>query len=261
MSNLQKVETDQYLAESGHWYDEAGNPRYTIKGANGKIRPTTLRDAKKHGYYPSVTTILNTLDKPGLTRWMNVQIIENTDDTPRILGEHVDAYIRRILDKAKKKGRDAADRGTRVHAVIEDWFDKKVLIRQPSEKKILESVLDMLKEVGGDLESWTSESTIVCHDPKFAGKCDKSNDAAEIVLDYKTKEFDDPKQVKAYPEQAMQLGAYAIGKGYKNPRLINVYVSVTVPGLLKVVEHEDPQRWMDAFVHLARYWHAVKGVE
>ena len=261
MSNLQKVETGQYLAESGHWYDSEGNPKYTIKGANGKIRPTTLRDAKKHGFYPSVTTILNTLDKPGLTRWMNVQIIENTDDTPRIIGENTDAYIRRILDKARQKGKDAAERGTRIHAVIEDWFDKRHLIRQASEQKILDSVLAMLTEVGGDHESWTSESSIVVHDPKFAGKCDKSHDKAQIVLDYKSKEFDDPAQVKAYPEQAMQLGAYALGKGYENPRLINVFVSVTQPGLLKVVEHEDPRRWMDAFLHLARYWHAIKGVD
>ena len=34
-----------HAAESGHWYGRNGEPAYTIVGANGKARPTTLRDA------------------------------------------------------------------------------------------------------------------------------------------------------------------------------------------------------------------------
>lgn len=36
-----------YKAEAGHWYSKEGEPKYTIIGANGKERNTTLRDAKK----------------------------------------------------------------------------------------------------------------------------------------------------------------------------------------------------------------------
>ena len=43
------------LSESGHWYDHTGESKYTIVGKNGKERPTTLRDARKHCYVPSVT--------------------------------------------------------------------------------------------------------------------------------------------------------------------------------------------------------------
>jgi len=46
------------LSEAGHWYDSEGAATYTIIGANGTERNTTLKDARKHGYVPSVTTII-----------------------------------------------------------------------------------------------------------------------------------------------------------------------------------------------------------
>ena len=47
------------LKEGGHWYTRTGAPMYTVKGANGKERNTTLRDARKYDLVPLVTTILN----------------------------------------------------------------------------------------------------------------------------------------------------------------------------------------------------------
>ena len=47
---IDKTELDSYnkfTSESGHWYTQEGEPMYTIIGANGKERNTTLRDAKK----------------------------------------------------------------------------------------------------------------------------------------------------------------------------------------------------------------------
>ena len=57
-----------FAAESGHWYQADGTPAYEIVGANGKMRPTTLRDARKLNLYPSVTTIIRLMDAPGLDR-------------------------------------------------------------------------------------------------------------------------------------------------------------------------------------------------
>ena len=56
-------------SESTHWYDKAGQPRYTVIGANGNERPTTLRDARKDGLVPSVTTVMSVAAKPGLEAW------------------------------------------------------------------------------------------------------------------------------------------------------------------------------------------------
>ena len=41
---------NNYKSEAGHWYDHDGKPMYTIVGANGKERNTTLRDAKKENF-------------------------------------------------------------------------------------------------------------------------------------------------------------------------------------------------------------------
>ena len=51
------MKDNTYKSEAGHWYDRAGEPMYTIIGANGKERNTNLRDAKSLGLVPSVTTV------------------------------------------------------------------------------------------------------------------------------------------------------------------------------------------------------------
>ena len=54
--SIYKTKLDQYnkfTSESGHWYSQDGEPMYTLIGANGKERNTTLRDAKSLGLVPS----------------------------------------------------------------------------------------------------------------------------------------------------------------------------------------------------------------
>ena len=61
-----------------HWYDKDGSPRYEIEGKNG-LRPTTLRDARKHGWVPSVSTIWkDVVAAPGLVRWSEGLLFETT---------------------------------------------------------------------------------------------------------------------------------------------------------------------------------------
>ena len=77
---LDKTELDKYnkfTSESGHWYSLEGEPMYTIIGANGKERNTTLRDAKSIGLVPSVTTILGMVAKPALENWKITQAIKS----------------------------------------------------------------------------------------------------------------------------------------------------------------------------------------
>jgi len=63
-------------SESGHWYLPNGSPAYTIIGkSTGRERPTTLADARKLGLLPSVTTIINTIQKAGLDTWKQQQVL------------------------------------------------------------------------------------------------------------------------------------------------------------------------------------------
>ena len=77
-----KLSAKKKSSESGHWYTQEGEPMYTIVGANGKERNTTLRDAKKDNLVPSVTTVLSLVAKPGLENWKIT--LENGDMTSMV---------------------------------------------------------------------------------------------------------------------------------------------------------------------------------
>jgi hypothetical protein len=62
-------------SESNHWYTRSGVPQYTVEAKKGGPRNTTLRDARAMGLVPSVTTILNIIAKPGLTLWLQQQVL------------------------------------------------------------------------------------------------------------------------------------------------------------------------------------------
>ena len=61
---------------SSHWYFPDGTPLHQVPRADGKgSRPTSLRDARKLGLFPSVTNVLSILAKPGLEAWKQEQAI------------------------------------------------------------------------------------------------------------------------------------------------------------------------------------------
>jgi len=79
-----------------HWYDKDGSPRYEIEGKNG-LRPTTLRDARKHGWVPSVSTIWkDVVAAPGLVRWSQGQLWDAFYNNPLDYPETEDEYKMRV---------------------------------------------------------------------------------------------------------------------------------------------------------------------
>jgi hypothetical protein len=90
----------------------------------------------------------------------------------------------------------------------------------------------------------------------FGGKVDLSCELA--VIDFKTKEFADDTDLKTYDEHAMQLAAYREGLGIPTARCAICYVSVTVPGLSRLIEipEEELSRGWEMFVYLLGYWKA-----
>ena len=76
-TKIQKDNFNKFTSESGHWYTQDGEPMYTIVGANGVERNTTLRDAKSLGLVPSVTTIIGMIAKPFLENWKIDQALKS----------------------------------------------------------------------------------------------------------------------------------------------------------------------------------------
>jgi hypothetical protein len=236
-----------------HWYLPDGKPRYTIIGANGKERATTLRDARKEGLLPSVTTILNVAAKPMLNTWLQKQAVLAALTLPRADSETDDDYVARVLKDAKEEGMAAANAGTAIHDSIEKYLSGQEV---KEHFNIVVAVKDSLNAYFGKQE-WICEKSFA-NSLGFAGKCDLHvAGKLGIVCDVKTKEFTDPNKVEAYEDNLLQLAAYRQGLGIPLARCANIFVSRNVPGLvaIKTWDEEDLKRGWEMFQHLMSYWY------
>jgi len=243
-----------HSSESGHWYSRSGEPRYTIVGKNGKTRNTTLRDAREHDLVPSVTTVLNVAAKPALTNWLQEQVLLAALTLPKNQDELESVYIKRIMEDSKTQGRDAADLGTDIHAAIQSFYEGNKESRYPNH---VDSCTKAVAFHFGD-QQWICERSFA-HEMGFGGKCDMhavDGTGDGIVMDIKTKDFDDISKVKPYDEHMMQLAAYRVGLGYPKAKCANVFVSRSNPELAVVHEwaEDDIRRGWLMFCALLNFW-------
>ena len=246
-------------SESNHWYTQAGEAAYTVTAKNGEQRPTTLRDAKKMGLVPSVTTILKSAANPVLEAWKLNQMMLAALTLPRADGESEESFVSRVQADSKEQARKAAERGTEVHAAIEQFFDGTI---QADSLPYLEAVYKAVDNQFGTLR-WSPEKSFAVHG--FGGKVDlHSSDGEGVVIDFKTKEFTSDSLHKAvgFDEHLMQLSAYRAGLSLPNARCANVFVSVIEPGLVVVKEwtQEELDRGWKMFNALKTYWYAKAGL-
>ena len=242
------MEIKIHAAESTHWYTRDGLPMYTVTGKNGKERPTNLRDARAMNLVPSVTTVLNVAAKPGLEVWKQRQVLLAALTLARVPGETEEDYIARIVADSKEQGKQAADLGTEIHEAVQSFYEGK-------EHGYYEHVMACDREIYQTFgeQRWIAERSFT-HELGYGGKVDLHTDG--IVLDIKSKEFDDPDTVDAYDEHLMQLAAYRVGLGMQRARCANVFVSRNVPGLVKMIEwtEDDLSRGFRMFCHLLSFW-------
>jgi hypothetical protein len=221
-------------SESGHWYAQDGSPAYRIIGKNGVERNTRLTDARERGLVPSVTTISGLLAKPGLNTWLQQQVLLAALTLPRAEGESEENWLQRVMSDSKSAGRDAADRGTRLHGVLESFYQGK-LIEFPNFVYKVNTAL----ETHFGPANWEAERSF--SSGGYGGKVDLI--AENIVVDFKSKEGDLSK-VTPFHEQIMQLAAYRMGLNKPTARCANVYF--TEAGDVKLIEHSE-QDLVDAW--------------
>lgn len=235
-------------SESGHWYTKTGDTAYTVEGKTG-LRSTTLRDARKLDLVPSVTTILGVAAKPGLQTWLQTQVLLAALTLPRKEGEPEQDWLERVMSDSKAQTRQAADRGTAIHGVIESYFEQIPSQEWPPYVKNVEKALN--DAFGAQL--WNSEKSFA-HELGYGGKVDLS--APNIVVDYKTKETDLAK-VEPYHEHEMQLAAYCVGMGYKieDCRAAIVFVNGTTNEvkLCEIPQANLKLAW-ECFTHLLAFY-------
>ena len=238
-------------SESQHWYTRGGNPQYTVTAKDGTQRNTTLRDARKLDLVPSVTTILNCAAKPGLEAWKLNQMMLACMTLSKAPDESEESYIERIKTDSKEHAKKAAERGTMIHGALESFYEG-ILLAEFMDYQM--GVCAEMERIFGN-KNWLTERSFAHQG--FGGKCDLyTKDGDGIVVDFKTKEFGPNDKVEGYDEHLMQLAAYRVGLEVPKARCANVFVSVTNPGLVKIVEwtQEDLERGWGMFDHLKNFW-------
>lgn len=248
------------VQENGHWYTKEGEPAYSTEGKTG-TRPTTLRDARKLGLLPSVTTIIGQLSKAGLDTWKQQQVLLSALTLPKIATETEQEWLTRVMKDSKETGRKAADRGNAIHEVIQSFYEN-VLADWPPYVRAVEQTIN--EHFGNQL--WTSERSFA-HDDGFGGKVDLSSrhDALRgwngAVVDFKTKDIALDK-VDVYFEHILQLAAYRQGLGIPNARCAIVFVNGTSNEVKLIeVEEEELQRGWECYWHLLKVYQLKNGLK
>jgi hypothetical protein len=257
----------------GHWYTGDGEERHTTvnkTGPNkGKVRKTTLRDARKNNFYPSITSILKDYPKGSLDKWIKEQVMlamhNNPPNGPAAMACHsfknaTEAqtnYFRYIDDLSNVKRDEAAKRGTYIHNNIEnmllgkDWDDRDIHLC--AVKTWMDANVKEYKDL---------EISVVNHKLGVAGRMDASvylKDGSLIVLDFKGRGFSEAKNgkltVKRYKTDPMQLAFYAKTVGIN--RIANLYVANDRPepmiDFYEYSEEEVDAAW-EALQHFVKVW-------
>lgn len=246
--------------DTGHWYGRDGSPQYRQQTAGGNWRGTDLRDARKFGLVPSVTTALSVVAKPALETWKVKQGILAALTLPRNPDESDDAYLARVLEDSKQQAKMAAEEGTRIHDAIECHFTG-----QPYDSHYephVEAVLRKLDELFPGVNDWIVELSFAS-ELGYGGKVDIHSASTGLTGDHKGKDgdFTDGKRL-AY-DQHWQLAAYQ--RGLKLPRApgFNLFLSRTHPG--KIAHHIWEEADMDAgwavFEAALELWKRIKGYD
>jgi hypothetical protein len=250
---------------SGHWYRSDGTPAHKLPTADGRgERATTVRDARRLGLFPSVTSILGILAKPGLEKWKLNQVALATLRTPKQTEESEDYWCGRVRNVAFEQVEQAADLGTMIHGALELAMNGEPYADDMH--PYVEPVIAWKEQTG--IEIIEREVRLVNQQHGFAGTSDvlfRYGQQGIGILDYKTRKTKPGEKVEAYDNQAMQLAAYgATYWGEESlPRLLaaNVFISTTEPGRIEVVKHPDVLRDWQAFKLVASLWRYQKGYD
>ena len=257
----EQARSKDIASDAGHWYTQSGEPMYTIIGKNGNERPTTLRDARILNLLPSVTSILAMLPKPALITWMKKQVLMAALTLTRLPNEADEAYIARIMADADEQSRMAREKGTAIHGAIERFIcgqsiEKEYTIYVRAAITALTEYLDVIPM----LDQCVAEKSFANTELFYGGKVDLHSRSLGLIVDFKTKTFNEDTEKLAWDEQKIQIEAYRHGLGMPDDtRMINVFISTSVPGLVKIVEHVAEAKHWETFQACLHLWQVLKG--
>ena len=228
-------------------------------------RPASLRDARRLKLYPSVTSILGSLAKPGLDKWKLQQVALASMRLERTPGESDSYFADRIIEGAFTQVDDAAELGSQIHDALEKVYAGEQVAEHLY--PYIDPVIHWKEEK--KLVFVEREKTVVNTTYGFAGTmdvaCRYGKDGLGMgTIDFKSRKTTEGVKVIPYDGNAMQIAAYAATYwGEENLSKVfgaNVFISTTEPGRLEVVSYLPAQliEEFDAFKCACRLWQFLK---
>ncbi len=201
--------------ENAHWYQRDGEPLHSVLSAKGEPRPTTVRDARKLGLLPSVTNVLGVINKPELVEWKMTQAVLAALTLPRMEGEDLGVFAKRVVEDAQSQVRGAAEFGSAFHAGAELVANTLEVDQAGPYAAWLNLHRDWF-QANCVRVVWT-ERVLVNTELGYAGTADllvEHQHHGLTLVDYKTQGVKPGYKARAYGSWGQQLAAYrrAIGK-------------------------------------------------
>ena len=176
-----------------------GYRRYRVEG-----------DSRVEGMeLPSVTTILQVLNKPALVPWANNQGRQALGQALKphvgqvLTGERLDIALRAAKSEPWRNRDDAANLGTRTHEAIEAIINgNKSLSLDADVQGPVDSFFEWYKQAG--ITILRTEMMVYSPSHRYAGQLDAlgQRNKRNVIVDWKTSKG-------IYPEMALQVAAYA----------------------------------------------------
>lgn len=212
--------------------------------------------------FPSVTTILNIIAKPALTRWAAKGVAEYAVanvDTWQQLDEAaaVDLLKRAPYRYTEKR----ANLGTAIHEACEAYVKGETPEWTPDVEKHMETFMKFLHEWNPTVQA--TEISVYSRQHRYAGTFDLLVwlDNELVLLDIKTG------KTGPYPEAGLQLAAYAHadfmdggGIEIEMPKIDRAFVLVLHPRSYKMVPTRIDDEMFKGFLGASELWRWQSGL-
>lgn len=259
--------------EGAHWYDANGCPQHLIKDGEGKVRNTTLRDARKMGLYPSVSAITKMVPNPSLERWKQEQIIEAAIASRFNQSFKDDEFARYVMNQSRRKMVDARAFGSLFHEAVEQ-IAKSGFIADAKFGPVREHLIEYIRWAKDtDLSVIKSEFTVLNPTIGYAGQVDMLArcEGKVTLIDFKSQNITAQNgvpptisDVNVYDSWAMQLAAYWhadwSGKPKRMPAIMSVIISSQSPcyPIVKRWSKDEIDKAWATFKTCNRLWQQIK---
>ena len=255
----------------------------TAKG--DKMKNVTIREVKAMGLIPRTTSIIDLMANFGVVKYRIRETVKACmvipfdgdleGKTDLQIEQIIKDYEKPVYAKASEHAKNAADEGTLIHKAIYLWLGQQIEPATPVHAKICDEADRFLKSI--DAQDISLERSFGSRELGFAGTPDiwctadralleqalglgiSGRGRVQVMIDCKSTDL--RKFKTPYDSWKLQLGAYRGGTGCNDGTFLVQFVADRAHGDCLWLNHEEPDKWWDAFQHLFEIWCITKNYD